>query len=130
MRFFVKMKTHGLYAFAIFFTALFRSSLWCARRKIGRDKEIWRSGDALASTGDQISRRVGMSFLASRMISCRILYSNEWRPRANDTYTCATNWPSTCGVVRIRPWWCAGLSIGPGTTKDEEIGGSFLATAY
>ena len=38
----------------------------------------------------------------------------------------AANCPSTCGFVRIRPWWSAGLSVGGGVINEEERAGSFL----
>ena len=119
------MRTHGFCVLAIFFTDLLNSSRWWARRKIGRDSDIWSSGRWLFESC-QISRKVGKVPFASRKISWTNLYNEDWRPKGNDTYTWAANCPSTWGVVRIRPWCNAGLSTGAGGNIDEEIGGNFL----
>lgn len=118
--------THALCILATFFTALFRSSRWWARRKMGRESEIWSSRRCTACSVDQISCKDGMDSLASHMIAWITLYSRLLRPSGNETYTCAANCPSTCGVDLTRPWWRAGLSTGVGTTTVEETGGSFF----
>lgn len=119
-------QTHALCVLAMFFTALFRSSLWCARSEMGRDKErcsSWREG----SVSDfQISCNVGTASFASERIVWTSLWRGESRFKPSATYTCAENWPSICGVVRIRPWCNEGSSKGPGGTIVVEIGGSFL----
>lgn len=93
---------------------------------MGREREICSVGRWDLSVVDQMSWRVGTITLASERISWMTLYNLERRLRVNETYTWAVNCPSTCGVVRTRPWCNAGLSIGTGTTKDEGTGGNFL----
>ena len=120
---FIAMGTHGFCKLATFLTDRFSSSRWWARRKIGRESDIWSSGRWHSG---QISRKVGTASFAPSKISWTKLYNSDWRPKGSDTYTWAANCPSTWGVVRIRPWCNAGLSMGVGGDIDGEIGGSFL----